>query len=362
MDPTTKSAIMILATGVVIAGLYYFRDAIVQFALALLLFVGIQGLARWLDQRIPFMPRWLASILAFVVVLALVGWLGWFIAENIGAFTTQAGAYEARLNAIVRQLFQAVGAPGQPPTVAGLLSNANAGQILSEIAGGLRGVASDTIFILIYLGFIFAAASSFPDKLDRIFPRPAARAHAQAVVEAVRTSMETYLWVTTLLGVMTSVVIYFALLWVGLENPLFWSVLIFFLSFIPTIGPLIGTLLPTLFALVQFPDLAGPGLVLAAVGLSQFVVGNFIQPRITGDSLNLSALVILLALAVWGVLWGIAGAFLATPLTVLLMTLFAQFPSTRWIAVLLSANGDPGESLAKDRVASEAGQKMSKVS
>ena len=61
----------------------------------------------------------------------------------------------------------------------------------------------------------------------------------------------------------------------------------------------------------------------------------------TGESLNLSTLVVLLALAIWGTIWGIAGAFLAAPLTVMLMIVLAQFPSVRWIAVLLSADGKP---------------------
>jgi predicted PurR-regulated permease PerM len=81
--------------------------------------------------------------------------------------------------------------------------------------------------------------------------------------------------------------------------------------------------------------------VFAGVGVWQFVIGNFIQPRMTGDSLNLSAVVVLLALAIWGSIWGIAGAFLAAPMTVMLMIVLAQFPTTRWIAILLSEDGKP---------------------
>jgi len=341
MTQAARTALIILATAAVVAGLYYFREAIVQFALALVLYIGIDGLARWLDKRVPFMPRWAAMVLAIVGVLLMVGWLGWLLADNIGAFTDRAGAYGARLDALIAEGHQALGASGQPPTVSALLENANASAVLTSIARGLQAVATDTVFILIYLGFIYAAAATFPQKLDRIFPDPAARSHVADVLGEMRAAMERYLWVTTLLGAMTSVVIYAALAALGFENPLFWSVLIFFLSFIPTIGPLIGTILPTLFALVQFDSLVPVAGVLGAVGLSQFVVGNFIQPRITGDSLNLSALVILLALAVWGALWGIAGAFLAAPLTVLLMTLLSQFDSVRWIAILLSADGNP---------------------
>ena len=108
-----------------------------------------------------------------------------------------------------------------------------------------------------------------------------------------------------------------------------------------------------MFALVQ-PDVPAwvPGaapqdsyvysaIVFGIVSFWQFSIGNFVQPRMMGDSLNLSALVVLLALAIWGVLWGIPGMFLSAPLTVLMMILFAQSDDTRWIAVLLSSDGNP---------------------
>jgi predicted PurR-regulated permease PerM len=92
---------------------------------------------------------------------------------------------------------------------------------------------------------------------------------------------------------------------------------------------------------VQFPTLAPVAAVFAGVGFWQFIIGNFLQPRMTGDSLNLSAVVVLLALAIWGLVWGIIGAFLAAPMTVMIMFVLAQFSATRWIAILLSADGKP---------------------
>ena len=114
--------------------------------------------------------------------------------------------------------------------------------------------------------------------------------------------------------------------------------------------------LPLLFALVQ-PEIPAwcPGeatqdnyvyaaIVFGTVAFWQFFFGNFVQPRMMGDSLNLSALVVLIALAVWGAIWGIPGMFLSAPLTVLMMILFAQSPSTKWIAIALSADGRPDKS------------------
>ena len=96
-----------------------------------------------------------------------------------------------------------------------------------------------------------------------------------------------------------------------------------------------------LFAVVQFDGLGRAGILLAALFAITFVVGNILLPRMQGSSLNMDPLVVLISLAFWGALWGLAGAFLSTPLTVLAMIILAQFKGSRWIAILLSGDGDP---------------------
>ena len=97
----------------------------------------------------------------------------------------------------------------------------------------------------------------------------------------------------------------------------------------------------SIFALLQFDSL-WPAAILAAVlqGV-QFVVGNIIQPRMQGESLNMDPVVILLSLALWGAIWGLPGMFLSTPIAVMAMVILAQFDGTRWIAILLSDDGEP---------------------
>src|SRR5262249_47633220 len=150
---------------------------------------------------------------------------------------------------------------------------------------------------------------------------------------SINHSMGQYLWVQTVASAITTLLTYISLRIVGLDNALFWSFLIFFLNYIPTVGSIVAVVLPTAFALVQFQTLGPIAGVAAGVGVWQFVIGNFLMPRMTGESLNLSAVVVLLALAIWGAIWGIPGAFLASPITVMLMIVLAQFPSTHWIAI-----------------------------
>jgi predicted PurR-regulated permease PerM len=341
MQRPANAALWIIAVAAIIAGLYWFRDILTQFTLALVLWLVMDGLARWLDEKIPLMPRWLALPIAIALVLAIVAGVGFVVVQNADAFLARAGDYRVRLNDLVAATHASLGLSGPAPTVDALLREANPTAIVSRIVYGLQGIVGDFVFILIYLGFIFAAASQFPQKLDMIFTYAKDRDHAREVFTAIRTSVEKYLWVQTLASLVISALTYATLLWIGLPNAMFWAFLIFFLNYIPTIGSLIAVALPTLFALVHFEPLEMVALTALGVGAWQFLIGNFLQPRMTGESLNLSAVVVLLALAIWGSLWGMAGAFLAAPITVILMTVLAQFKRTRWIAILLSSDGRP---------------------
>jgi AI-2 transport protein TqsA len=126
---------------------------------------------------------------------------------------------------------------------------------------------------------------------------------------------------------------------VGLDFAAFWALLIFVLNFIPNIGSLVATIFPSLLALIQFDTLTPFLVILIGVGSIQMLVGNVLEPQLMGRSLNVSPLVIILSLVVWSFMWGIPGMFLAVPVTVIVMIVFYNFDSTRWIALLMSQDG-----------------------
>lgn len=341
MELSQRGALWVIATGVMAAGLYLLREPLTQFAMALILWLAIDGLAEIIGRRLPLVPRWLSLPTALIFVLGLVALIGWVVVVNVSDMIVQSSLYEARLNGVLQQAHAVLGIGGTPPTVTDLVARIDPSRIAREIGAALRNLASDVIFILIYLGFLFPAAAMMPEKLDRIFGTGEERVRMQDVGRRIRESMERYLWTQTVVSLIITALTYVTLLVVGLDNALFWSFVIFFLNYIPTIGSIVAVVLVTAVALTQFTALTQVAAVFAGVGAWQFLIGNFVQPRMTGDSLNLSAVVVLLALAIWGAIWGIAGAFLAAPLTVMLMIVLAQFPSTRWIAILLSADGKP---------------------
>jgi AI-2 transport protein TqsA len=338
--PALTAGVWVVAIAAILFGCYWFRDTLTQFALAFVLWLVIDGLAEFFRSRAK-LPGALALPAAFVLVLGIGALVLGVVAQNIGAFAGHSEAYVSRLDTVVQDAWAALRLEGQPPTVESAMAGVSPTQFLTGVGRAIQDLVGDTVFILIYLGFLFAAAAQFPRKLDVIFPAEADRDLARDVFTSIRTAMERYLWVQTIASLIITGLTYATLVAIGLPNALFWSFLIFFLNFIPTIGSLIAFALPTVFALVEFTELWRVGLVALGVGAWQFIIGNFVQPRLTGDSLNLSTVVVLLALAIWGALWGIAGAFLAAPLTVMLMIVLAQFRSTHWIAVLLSADGRP---------------------
>lgn len=341
MDLSQRGATWIIAAGVIAAGLYFLREPLTQFALALLLWLAIDGLAETLDKRLHFLPRLAALPVALVIVLGLIALIGFVVVSNISSMSQDATLYETRLNNVIAQTYLQLGISGQIPTLYDLLARLNPEQVAQQIGASLRNLASDIMFILLFLAFIFPAAGIMTKKMDYIFGASTQREQARDVFRRIRVSMEQYLWVQTVISLIITGLTYLTLIAVGLQNALFWSFVIFFLNYVPTIGSVVAVVIVTGVALVQFTSL--PHIAAVAIGTTawQFLIGNFIQPRMTGESLNLSAVVVLLALAIWGTMWGIAGAFLAAPLTVMLMIVLAQFPTTRWIAILLSADGKP---------------------
>ena len=383
------AGIWVIATVAIGMVLHQGARILAPFAMAVFVWLVMEGFARAIRRPFPNLPGWLAYLFAvIIVVMSIVIFIG-VIRGAVEEFVTKSADYERHINDIIEQVYSQlnliapaevavapgpVAAPGeaipavpipnpeaamsaQPPTVAQLLSSnaTSIAQIAGNVASSLVG---DMVLVFIYVAFLIVSAGAFSKQLDEIFKRPKDRTRARLIGQEIRRTMEQYLWVQTALSIVSTLLTYVTLLIIGLDNALFWAFVIFVLNFIPTVGSIIATILPTLFAVVQplsaWPDWMPNDSLLCAVivflGVSvwQFLIGNFVAPRMQADSLNLSPLVVLLSLAVWGALWGPAGMFLSAPLTVMVMIVLGQVPGARWIAVLLSANGNPGDYAVKE--------------
>jgi len=334
---------LVLTFIAVTASLYFMRDLITPFALAIFIWLIIDTFARFLDNLSPKFPYWLALTVAVFIVVASITGIILIIADTAESVVGQAPRYGKRLDEIFNWVGGLIGNDDLSINsfIASLELEDKMSSGLAGFAGSVQGVLSNLATIAIYVVFLFVAQSSFPKKMDDLFPEKSGRAQATKVFARIRHSIEKYIGVQTIISLIQTVISYAIMAAVGLENALFWALVIFILNYIPIVGGLAAIVLPVAFGLVQFETLT-PILIMAG-GLfgAQFIIGNTIQPKMMGDSMNLSALVVVLSLTLWYALWGGVGAFLSAPLTVIIMIILAQFPTTRWIAVLLSADGQP---------------------
>jgi predicted PurR-regulated permease PerM len=322
--------------------LYVTRDLIAPFALAVFFWLTIDAFARWIDDLSPKIPYWLAlSVAALVAVGVLTGLIA-VIADTVADIVDQSPRYGERIGDLVGQLATVTGQDLSWNTLNTRFELTERLQgVFAGFASTIQNVLGDFILIAIYVVFLFVAQANFPDKMDNLFPDKARRDRATRIGSSIRHSIEQYISVQTLVSLIQTVISYVAMVALGLDNALFWALVIFILNYIPIVGGFAAVALPVLFGLVQYETLT-PVIILGGVLFgAQFVVANTIQPKMMGDSMNMSPLVVVLSLTVWGALWGGVGAFLSAPMTVILMIILAQFPTTRWIAVLLSADGDP---------------------
>lgn len=340
-----NAGILVIAAAAIIAGLWWFKELLTPLALAVFLWLTIDAFAQSLQKRLPFIPKVAAIPVAVLIVFLSLAFIVGFVIEYATDFSRSLGAYQVRLNDVIAQGHAMLKLSGAPPTVGQLFARVSPSLLLRGVADTLQNFGGQALFVIIYVASLFAAASSLPKKMEQIFGTGSELSRADQIGKAISRSMEQYLWVQTITGIMIAVVCWGLFAIMGLENALFWATVTFVLTYIPVVGGVAASVLPALFALVQFTSPV-PALVILGVSQGiQFLVGNVIQPRMTGDSLNISVLVVFLSLAFWGKLWGGPGMFLAVPLTVMLMIILAQFPSTRWIAVMMSNNGNPDSSV-----------------
>ena len=335
-----RNATVLMATVLMGVVIWWLRGILTPLALAMFLMVVIDGLARVMQHRIPHFPSRAALPLALVITLLVFGLAVYFVAANAAAFFAQLLTYGPKLNGLIARIGGQLGMQ-VPPTVGELIARLNLPVYLSSVAGALKDVASGAAFVFVYLIFLFASRSGFDGKARKLFPGEDERDHARQIFIRIRTGVERYVWVQTVTGAIIAIASWGLMMVVGLDNALFWAFLIFIACYVPILGSAIGILLPPLFALVQFESHWQALVLVAGAEAIHFIVGNFIAPRMQGTTLNVDPLVVVLSLAFWGAIWGVPGMFLSTPLTVVAIVVLIQFPQTRWIAVLLSQDGDP---------------------
>ena len=276
------------------------------------------------------------GVAVLAVLLILVGFfylIGMFVQTRVMGFIGQYDEYAAQLTHISTDLASRFNLPE------GYLKEfdwtGQLGKRLVTLSGSFVSIVSTMGMILIFLVFMLLGKPYGRRKLYEAFAGERA-VKIITVTDSITGQISRYLSIKVAISAVTAVLVYLVLVAMKVDFPLTWAVFTFLLNFIPTVGSVIATVPPVLVALVQFYDNFWPAvIVLILLLLIQQTMGSFVEPKLMGDSLNLSPVVILLSLVFWGWLWGITGALLSVPIAAAIKIACENIEALKPISVLM---------------------------
>jgi AI-2 transport protein TqsA len=280
----------------------------------------------------------LASTIA--IVLAVVLLAAGIIALSVGELVVQIPVYETRLRAALAELREQIALLGlavDPAAVRAVISPEKIFAFVKPVASAVAEAGGSMLIVAFTVIYALAGGTSFRSRAAAAFSEghPLVRGMAE-----FGTDLRRYLIVRTELGLFAAVLSTALLVVLGVPLPVLWGVLVFFASFIPNIGSLIAIVPPTILAFLD-GGLGAAAIVVAGYAVINFVQDQFLQPVVMGSQLNLSPLVVFIALVVWAWILGPAGALLAVPLTLGIVSILEAFPSSLGLASLFRNKIEP---------------------
>lgn len=340
-----KIAASVVVIAFIIAFLVIGKPFLVPLFLAIVIWYVITSINEWV--RTPtlvnkYVPNSLSLLISSILIIGVLFLLGNVVAQNIELMRTNAPTYRVNIEQQLQRILVYLGLEKQY-NLSSIAGEFNLNDYTGRLINSITGLAQQFVLILIYVVFLLFEQHTIPRKIKALNWTKERNENFKTIVGQANSATKTYLAVKTGASILTAVLSFTALYFIGVDFPVFWAFIIFLLNYIPTIGSMVATFFPSVVALVQFDTLGPFFAVMIIITSLQFLIGSFLEPRLLGNSLNISPFVIILSLVLWGLIWGVVGMLLCVPLTVIMIIILAQFPSTRAIAVMLSRNGKIGE-------------------
>ncbi len=323
--------------------LYIGKDLLLPLVIAIalwyLIFTLGNAFARVSVGQFQF-PKSVCLMASFFTFIGLAWLVINFLSSTVDDVLEIAPVYQQNLNARLESLaFVDIGE----------FEGQSFGQLLSSwidipayarsIASSLTSILASGGLILIYLGFLFLEQGHFNKKIAALVSDREREEDINKLLHRIRDDIQKYVIIKVFTSSLTGILSYVFLRFMEVDFAGVWGLIIFLLNFIPTVGSIVATIFPALIAFAQSDGYSLFFIVLSGVGLIQICIGNILEPRLTGSSFNLSPIVILLNLALWGYIWDIPGMFLCVPFLIIITIILSHFPQTRPIAVMLSSDG-----------------------
>ncbi|MBO7429462.1 MAG: AI-2E family transporter [Spirochaetia bacterium] len=285
-------------------------------------------------------PRTLAVIIIMSVLAVLVYFIVVIAQNSFNLFINNYPRYLQQFQEIYydfsNKLIEKFELQVQPDIFAGTNWPRMIQTYVISFSSSLTKMAGYTLLIFIFMFFLFLEYPYLNEKIKDAFSFREAKKF-NIISTRILNLVGRYFFIKLIISILTGLEVWGVLKFLGVDFALVWGGIAFALNFVPTVGSTAVVIMISIQGIVQFyPDVFLPTVVfLLNLGIQQ-LMGNLIEPRIQGSNLNLSPVLILLALAFWAWLWGPLGAILAVPLTVMMRVMFSYFDSTRFLSILMS--------------------------
>jgi AI-2 transport protein TqsA len=326
----------ILAAIAIAASLYLATSVFAPVACALFIIALAWPLQDALQQRMPRLLA-LAIVMCVIVIvfLAFASMIAWGFGRVVRAIIAEAPRFQILYDQTATWL------EGHGIAIAGMWAeHFNFRWLLrtlQSVTGRLNTTISFWLVVAVYVILGLLEVQTIGAKIRALTSGSTAR----VLIEGSRTTAQRfrrYMIIRTWMSVATGATVWALAAVSGLALAPEWGVIAFALNYIPFIGPFIATMFPTFYALAQFESLQAALVVFACLNVIQFVIGSYIEPRVSGSALAVSPFLVLFSVFFWTWMWGLFGAFIGVPITIAILTFCAQHPTTLWIADLF---GDP---------------------
>jgi AI-2 transport protein TqsA len=333
-DATTEFRIqticlMTIAAIAMAVALYWLQPVVVPFVYAVFFSVLVSPLID-IQVRHLRLPRMVALILTSVLFFVVLFVVGAIIAASITEFAAHAGEFEAQLQILLAKIadFEFLNRLGlKLDAEIDLFSLVPIGTIkgvLVSVARSVTSIVSQVFVIMVFVGFLLVGART------RMEPR-------RGVAGDIEGGIKQYVVTKVTISALTGLLVFMTFWFLDVPFAASFGTFAFLLNFITTIGPMIATLIP-IPVLLLTPGLSAMTIALALIipTIIQNVLGNFVEPRMMGKSLDLHPVTVLLALIFWGMIWGFSGMILAVPITAIIKITMQEIEMTAPIANLLA--------------------------
>lgn len=328
----------ILILFLLVAILYIGKFILLPFSISLFIFLIIKSLSNKFSSTVKdYLKIQVNKIFALMVILVILFaflYFFWVILEyNINSVRQNSTIYQNNfykvLNLVSNTSIQKFFSTNE------IINSLNFMKLFSQILNNLSSFAGNFSFILLLLIFFIIEEKFFLKKLDLIVSR-----QNMKIISKINYDIFYYFQIKSLTSFLTGFFTFIVLFFLKSDLAPAFGVLTFILNFIPIIGSLLGILIPFIFSGIQFLSVFEPITTLIALTIIQIYIGNFLEPKLMGNKLNISPVAMILFLSIMGKIWGIAGMFLSVPLLVVILIILRRIKSTKNIAIFLSEKGD----------------------